>query len=392
MTTQAGLRRDGGERPTSRLQRSALWRLKVRLQFTGWLQYIPNAAAALVFLAVAAVGGLIGAVPLLLFWLPAGIGMVLLAILVFDLLTVRLGVCPIDLHPERADGLDAFDLMRSRRSCRSFQRRNLTDADRAELMDAVRRHTRPDRLVGSRPIRLEYVAAPITVWPTVGAHEFLVAIAPHDYDRTAIIDVGRSLEKVVIDATRMGVATCWIGPGADQRSIARHLGSRFDPERDHVVCVCAVGYRSRFEPLTTRGMELMQHRRYPLERLFFADPRFQASLPVDEPPFSSFGRCYEVCQWSPSSYNGQTTRCAAVMEQVGDRERLERFDFCAATDSRYYAPVALGIWVANWETGCEALGTPGHVAVLTPGQRGVTGAPALPRYDVSWVADRRLAT
>jgi hypothetical protein len=36
----------------------------------------------------------------------------------------------------------------------------------------------------------------------VGAHEFLVAVAPRDYDRVAVIDVGRSLQKVVTAATR----------------------------------------------------------------------------------------------------------------------------------------------------------------------------------------------
>jgi nitroreductase len=48
-----------------------------------------------------------------------------------------------------------------------------------------------------------------------GAHELLVAVAPRDYDRVAVIDVGRSLQKVVTAATRAGISTCWIGPGAD---------------------------------------------------------------------------------------------------------------------------------------------------------------------------------
>lgn len=95
----------------------------------------------------------------------------------------------------------------------------------------------------------------MTVWPGVGAHEFLVAIAPRSYDRLALIDVGRNLQKVVLHATRMGVATCWIGPGADQSSVIKHLGDRFDPDRDHVVCICAVGYRSRFQPLSIRVAE-----------------------------------------------------------------------------------------------------------------------------------------
>jgi len=57
------------------------------------------------------------------------------------------------------------------------------------------------------------------------------------------------------------------------------------------------------------------------------------------------------------------------------------------SESRFYAPVALGIWCANWETGCEALSIPGHFSVLKPEERGAQGAPELPRYDISWVLD-----
>ena len=141
------------------------------------------------------------------------------------------------------------------------------------------------------------------------------------------------------------------------------------------------------------------HRRLPLSSLFFADSHFKEPLNVDAFPFSRFGRNYEICQWSPSSYNGQTTRCVAVIERNGskkggsetDEPRLARFDFYAVTESRYYAAVALGIWCSNWEMGCEALGIPGHFAVLSAEKRGVQVQKArrqLPGYDVSWVLDK----
>ncbi len=128
-------------------------------------------------------------------------------------------------------------------------------------------------------------------------------------------------------------------------------------------------------------------RRLPLESLFFADPHFRTPLDVKAPPFASYGRGYRACQWSPSSYNSQTTRCAAVTAPASGAEEPVRFDFCAATNSRFYAPVALGIWCADWETGCQALGKHGRFAVLTPEERGVRGAPDLPRYDVSWIVE-----
>mmetsp|Transcript_76469 Transcript_76469/g.200626 ORF Transcript_76469/g.200626 Transcript_76469/m.200626 type:complete len:378 (-) Transcript_76469:36-1169(-) len=366
---------------------SLLWRIKVSLQFTGWLQYLPNLIIALVWFLIAGLGSLaVGtAWHIILFWLPFGIGCLLTMVLIFDICTIKSGLHPSELIPLRKDDLGAFDLMRARRSCRSFQAsRSLTASDKAELMECVGRQVRGEGLLGTRPIRLAYVAAPLTVWPVVGAHEFLVAIAPREYSRLATIDVGRCLQKVVIHATRMGVATCWIGPGADQASVVRHLGAeRFNDQEDHVICVCAVGYASAFVPSVIRLMQgVVQNHRLPLSSLFFADPLFQEPLDVDAPRFSAFGRCYEACQWSPSSFNAQPTRVAAVVKNNG----VERFDFCAATTSRYYAAVALGIWCANWETGCEALGIRGHFSVLTPAERGVEGAPELPLYDISWVA------
>jgi len=362
---------------------AALWDLKTRLQFTGWLQFIPSGLLAALWLLAAGAGYLIGALPALLFWTPLTISSVLWLVWAFDLVTLKFGVRPYESIPAPLE-LDAFDLMRARRSCRSFQSRPLTDAHRARITGLARDAAAPDRLLGNNPIRFEYIAAPLTVWPVLGAKEFLVAIAPKEYSRQAVIDVGRSLQGVVIEATRLGVATCWIGPGADHASILAHLGDRLDAGRDHIICVCALGYRSRLIPLTLRLILKVQRRRLPLSELFFRGGAFQTPLDTDAEPFRRFGRCYEVCQWSPSSFNGQPTRATAVMESREGPPTVARFDFAASTKSRFYSPVALGIWLANWEMGCEALGLDGRFAVLGPEERGA-GGPELPRYDVSWV-------
>ena len=206
----------------------------------------------------------------------------------------------------------------------------------------------------------------------------------------AVIDVGRSLQKVVIHATRMVLARCWIGPGAGHESMVAPLGSRLDPERDHIICVCAVGNASRFLPLSVRLISRIRRRRLPLASPFFADPDFQRPLDPESALFNRLPRCYEVCQWSPSSFNAQPTRCVGVVEYIEGEEQPVRFDFYAATASRFYAPVALGIWCANWEIVCAALGNLGRFAKLKPEQRVVHDALELPRYDVTWLVDRRL--
>ncbi len=374
-------------------------RVKLRLQFTGYLQYIPTTIVMLILFLIA------GATWLLKFvfvtYVFAFFGMLLFMVLMFDVLTVRLHIHPRERLPKRHDDLDIFDLIRSRRSCRSFQARKLMSEDHNELMNCVRMNSGlPDiKQIGNSSIRFEYVSAPLTVWPVVGANEFLVAIAPKEYNRLAIIDIGRSLQRIVINATRMGLATCWIGPGADQSSIIQHLGDRFNPKEDHIICVCAIGYKSWYKPVVLRLSQIVMHRRLPLTQLFFSDSLFKKPLDVDKDPFKRFGRSYEVCQWSPSSFNEQPTRCVAVMlpknmqrgTSEGDEQYLVRFDFYATTESRYYAAVALGIWCANWEASCQALGIPGHFAVLDIAEIGIQPQKQLPRYDVSWVLDEAIS-
>lgn len=370
-----------------------LWHVKLRLQFTGWLQYIPLTIITLAFFLLAALARLSGGIQMANLFV--FIGVILLMVLLFELVTIKFRIRPPERLPKRNDTMSVFDLMRERHSCRSFQTRKLTPADHKELMEYVRLHSESPT-IGKSPIRFEYIAAPLTVWPTVNASEFLVAIAPIEYNRVAIIDVGRSLQKIVMDATRMGLATCWIGPGADHSSIEHHLGERYNPKEDHIICVCAIGYESWFIPIFLRIFNAQLHRRLPISSLFFADAQLIQPLNVEAYPFNQFGRNYEACQWAPSSYDGQTTRCVAVMEAQKNRNmgrpQLTRFDFYAVTESRYYAAVAVGIWCANWEIGCEALGMRGSFVVLPAKERlkDEETPPKLPNYDVSWVLDERI--
>lgn len=364
-----------GRVPTRFLRRLAVaaMRGKMRLQFTGWLQYV----LPLVLLTLASI---VGALALLLGF--PRVAMVFavaaaaaLTVGLFDVVTVKFRIRPPEGRPARNEHLDLFDLMLARRSCRSFQTRSMSDEDRLALLASVQRHVEAPTL-GPSPVRLEYVSARLTVWPTVNGTEFLVAIVPLPYDRASVIDVGRTLQKVVMEATRQGLGTCWIGPGADHESLKRHLGDRFDPEQEQIICTCAVGYRSRYAPLFVRLFNRLVHGRLPLTDLFFSDSELRVPIDVAAPPAAQFGRTFEACQWAPSSYNGQTTRAVLRSNAAGV---LQGVDFYAATSSSYYAPVALGIWCTNWELGCEALGLHGRFEALAPSAK-----PSPPRHDVTW--------
>jgi nitroreductase len=347
------------------------------LQFTGWLQYlIPIPATLVLFLFV-------GFVYLVGFhstatWLVC-LPLLLSAIILFDVITCRFRIRLPERLPKPLTADDVFTIMRERRSCRSYQVRKLTTADSEALAQSVSAHLNEPQL-GETPIRLEWVEAPITVWPVVNARHFLVAIAPTEYNRTAILDIGRTLQKIVIDATRMGLGTCWIGPGADHASVKSHLGGRFNKDKEAIICLCAVGYRSWYTPLFIRIFNAQFHKRLPLSELFFEDAEMMQPLDTTIEPMTNYERCFEGCQWAPSSYNGQTTRCV-----VKNTDKCLQFDFHTITSSRYYAVVAIGIWCGNWEVGCEALGIEGSFFQSAPLKvESSISDHVLPHYDISW--------
>ena len=241
----------------------------------------------------------------------------------------------------------------------------------------------------THPIRLEYIGTPVKVWPAVGCNEILVAIAPKEYSKEAILDLGRCLEHVVLHAVTMGLGTLWVGPGANHASIIAALGKRFDPDRDHIICITVFGYRSWFLPLFIRIMTRRNSGRLPLEKLVFCDDKCRRTLPEDMLVYQKLKPAFKAVRWSPSSYNAQTTRCSAVLVDINCESYVKQIDFYRSLNSRYYATVALGIWMAHWELACNQLGLRGRFEVdRARAEEGKVGSP--PIYDISWVFDEPL--
>ena len=354
---------------------NSLKKLKLKLQFTGWLQYLLGIVIASIFFLLS-----------LPYWYfsvkvvsePLQIvSIIIFLITLFDIVTVKYKLHPKERIPKPLDHLNEFDLMRARVACRSFQNTSLTSKHHENLMQFVQRYNgiNPNNFA-QNPIRFEYIKAPLTVWPVVGATEFLVAIVPKAYSSSSILDVGRNLQHIVHHATKIGLATCWIGPGADQSSIVENLGKSFDINTEHIVCVCAIGYKSMYKPFGLRLMSLIQHKRLPLDELFFKDKKFNTPIDVNTKPYSTLKRSYEMCQWAPSPFNSQTT--LVVVQH--DNKQVIQSDFYTTTASKYYAPIALGIWCANWETSTKALDINGHFEVIS-----TLESDDLPSYYVSWV-------
>ncbi|MCU4156794.1 nitroreductase family protein [Carboxylicivirga sp. A043] len=347
---------------------------KLKLQWTGWLQYLILVPINLLILLLALTFQLLGLQYIA--YAVYAVGSLFFLRIVFDVIAVKYKVRLPEKRPKRKENFNVFDTMIGRSSCRSFQTKKLANADLKELINSVNKHLKEPKFSKSK-VRIEYISAQIRVWPVVNAREFFVAITPKEYDRLAILDVGKTLQKVVIDATRMGLGTCWIGPGADHNSIISVLGNQFNADTENIICICAIGYKSKYNPLFISLFSKKMRSRMPIESLFFDSYEMTKPISPGREPYNLFGKTYESCRWAPSSYNGQTTRGIITLKNG----KFKRIDFIASTTSKYYAAIASGIWCANWELGCNALNIKGNFKKL---ELETTDLKENCVYDISW--------
>lgn len=139
---------------------SFIWKLKLKLQFSGWLQYIIHPMWILALLIIAAIGWLISLLvggELILFWLPFVLALLLTIALVGTILIVKYGLHPSEKIPASKYNLEVFDIISSRRSCRSFQSRDLAEEHREKLLKVVKFYSQLNQLLGDKQIRFEYI-------------------------------------------------------------------------------------------------------------------------------------------------------------------------------------------------------------------------------------------
>lgn len=270
-----------------------------------------------------------------------------------DVIIVKYQIHPEEAIPKRVTYKDMFHVMRERKSCRSYQNKKLSAEDLGFVKRIIDEEITDANAIAEfgDGIKFMYADGHLNVWP-------------------------------VVNATEAGIATCWIGPGADHRSIAKLLGKNYDEKKHHILCVCAIGYASKYVPLLIRGMSARMRRRHPLETLFLYDDVYSQNLIDKEKILEVYGEIFKACQWAPSSFNAQPTRC--LITRHGSSPR---FDFFTIKESRHYSPVAAGIWLANWELGCYARGIKGDFTFESPSES-MKQDDGYQHYEVSWIENQ----
>lgn len=186
-----------------------------------------------------------------------------------------------------------------------------------------------------------------------GARQFLIlACGPTDADRIA---GAAAFERLILDATAMGLDTCWLG-GTFSRK-------RFDaatriPEQMKIVAVSPVGHRTpstRFAERVARAM-VGATKRKPFDKLF-------TGIDSAVPDSGEITGILEAVRLAPSSGNCQPWR-------AGVADRNQRVELHNAT-SNGFTCLDMGIALCHFITASDAAGISWQTR-LTTGEGRVT--------------------
>ncbi|HTX70960.1 MAG TPA: nitroreductase family protein [Thermoleophilia bacterium] len=209
--------------------------------------------------------------------------------------------------------MTARELIDRRYSCRTYEDRPLAAADRAVLEAFLASRTRGPlgsaarfRLLAAAPDDASELRRLGTYGFIKGATAFLVGAVrkgPRDHE-----DYGCLMEEIVLEATRLGLGTCWLGGTFTRGTFTSRFGG---VGRDETIpAVVSTGYPG--EDGTERIRERTEGtRRFPPAELFFAEEWME---PLGEDPAAlaaaadGYADALEAVRMAPSATNRQPWR------------------------------------------------------------------------------------
>jgi nitroreductase len=173
----------------------------------------------------------------------------------------------------------------------------------------------------------------------------LVGVMPEESD-AARLDLGYVLEQAVLEATRLGLGTCWVTGSYDAQRAGEAVGLAAG---EVAAAVCALGYpaRARWGRFHSRTVRLLAggHRRKPLTDIVFSGHWGKPWTPEGTDP--TLVAVLEHARVAPSATNRQPWRFVV------------RPDYVALALTRS-APIDGGIVMAHFALASAVLGCDGR--------------------------------
>ncbi len=252
---------------------------------------------------------------------------------------------------------DLMELIKTRKSVRSFDGNAVSAEDRRRLSEFMDTITNPFGI----PVRFVLLDAKEKNLssPVLTGETLYVAgkVAKKDY---ADVAFGFSFEKLVLYAWSLGIGTTWIG-GTMKREAFEQAAELSDGEM--MPCISPLGYpakkRSVRETLMRKGVKADE--RLPADRLFF-DGSWEAPLSAADQ--EALHELMEMVRWAPSAVNKQPWRIIVTDGAFHFYEKQDKGYVSEKTGD--LQKIDVGIALCHAVMGLEAQGKTAEVIVRNP--------------------------
>ncbi len=251
-----------------------------------------------------------------------------------------------------------LDIIKGRKSVRTFDGRELTAEDRAKLEAYAAQIGDPFGI----PVQFVFLdAGEYGLSSPVIAGEKLYVAGKVEKKPYADVAFGYAFEKLVLYAWSLGIGTTWIG-GTMKRDLFEKAAGLKAGER--MPCVSPLGYpakkRSVKEVLMRKGVGA--DKRMPADRLFF-DGSFEKSLSGQQK--AEIAGLIEMVRLAPSAVNKQPWRILLKDRAYHFYEKKDKGYVSEATGD--LQKIDVGIALCHFAMGLEEQGKEPVITVQDPG-------------------------
>lgn len=251
-----------------------------------------------------------------------------------------------------------LDIIKGRKSVRTFDGRDLTAEDRAKLEEYAAKITNPFGI----PVQFVFLdAGEYGLSSPVISGEKLYLAGKVEKKPYADVAFGYTLEQLVLYAWSLGIGTTWIGGTMKRGLFEKAAGLKAG---EMMPCVSPLGYpakkRSVKESLMRKGVGA--DKRLPAEKLFF-DSSFEKALTGEKK--AEIANLIEMVRLAPSAVNKQPWR---ILLKDGAYHFYEKKDKGYVSDATGdLQKIDVGIALCHFAMGLEEQGKEPVITVQNPG-------------------------
>ena len=200
--------------------------------------------------------------------------------------------------------MNTIEIIQSRTSWRTYSKEKLNQTDKAKLEELIKKEI--ETPFGAQPrfqiIDYESGEQQLGTYGFIKDAQHFIAGAVKKH-AMSIEDYGYALEKIILQATELGLGTCWLGGTFTRQGFTEAMGLQ---EEEEMPAITPVGYMA-----DRRGMEKIMrlaarsNNRKPWEQLSFKQ---NLKTPLSREDAGQYATGLEMVRLAPSASNGQPWR------------------------------------------------------------------------------------